>query len=113
MFEIIQLDRDLRSLDLLIKLIFIRKFINRLLNGLLVEVDQTHVFLEVFQLLINTCLFHSKAVIVPQFGVCPLSLDLVDEFLKVRVYKLDVLDSSDFHLFVQIVTHFNELFSLV
>ena len=36
--------------------------------------------------------------------MCPLSLDLVNEFLVVAVHLLDIFDSPDLHLFVEIIT---------
>lgn len=60
-------------------------------------------FLKVFELLINARFFHSKAVIILQFYLSPLGLNLVDEILELLVDHFDVLDASYFHLFVEVV----------
>jgi hypothetical protein len=40
------------------------KFFDCLLNGIFVEVDEAHVLLEVFKLLIDPLFFHLKAIVV-------------------------------------------------
>ena len=115
LLEIIQFHRHFGSLDFLIGLSdgMLAQLIYRLLDCLLVEVDETNVLFEVFKLLINSGLLHSKAVVVLEFDLCSLSLNLVYQFLVVRVYLLDVFDSADFHLFIQIITLSYQIVSLI
>jgi hypothetical protein len=65
---------------------------------LLIEVDQTHVLLKVFELLIDSLLLHLEALVVLQFILSPLILNLINEFLILAIHQLDVFDPSDFHL---------------
>ena len=74
------------------------QFINCFGDCLLIEVDQTHVLLEVFELLIDSVLLHLEALVVFQFILSPLILNLINEFLILAIHELDIFDPSDFHL---------------
>lgn len=78
LLEVVKLGGHLRSLNFVFNLRFIWKLVHSLLDGLLVKVDQAHVFLEVFQLLIYSLFFHSEAIIVLKFDQRSLGHDLVD-----------------------------------
>jgi len=76
------------------------EFVYCFLDCLFVKVYQAHMLLEILKLLINPKLLHSKTIVVPQFHMSSLFLNLVDQLLILRIYKFDIFDSPDFHLFV-------------
>ena len=86
------------------------EFLDGLLNGILVEVDEAHVLLEVLELLVDPLLLHLEAIVVPQLDGGSLSLNLIDELLVLVVNLLHIANSPNLHRFEKLVTIFDKLF---
>ena len=68
--------------------------------------------IKVFKLLVDSLFFHSKAFVVFEFDLSPLTLNFVNQFLVVGVNLLDVFDPPNLHLIIQVISLRHELFSL-
>lgn len=107
--EVLDFVGNLRStLDFII--LTALKFLDCFLNGIFVKIDEAHVLLEIFELLVDPLFFHLKAIVVSQFDLRSLGFDLVDELLVLVVNLFYISDSSYFHRFKKLVTIFDKFF---
>ena len=88
------------------------EFIHSLVDGILVEVDQAHVLLEIFQLSIYSLLFDFEAIVVSELHLSSFGLNLVQKRLEFGIDHLEVLDPSHFHCLEQFISILNQFLRL-
>ena len=82
-------------------------------HGLLIEVYETHVLLEVFEFRLDSPLLNFEAVVVFHFDTGALGLNLVKESLELGIDKFEVFNTLETHFVVDIISLLHKAFGFL
>ena len=112
LLEVVDLVCDFGATRELLSLLLF-KFLYGLCHSFFVEVDQAHMLLEVFKLVVYSLLFDLKAIVVSQLDLCSLGFNLLNQSLKFAINHFKILNSPELHRLEQLIPILNELLCLL
>jgi hypothetical protein len=111
LFEIIDFAAKFRTSENLVEVVAL-KFGESVGDGVLVEIEQTEMLLEVLQLQVDSVLLHFEALIVLEFHDGPVELNQVHQSLEFVVDELQVLNPLHLQVLQQLTPVLDQLVRL-